>query len=179
MTAIAAIVEDGVVWMGGDAAGVGGYSISYRSDPKVFLNGEFLIGYTTSFRMGQLLQYDFTPPTPNENEVGIEYMVRRFIPAIQQCFRSGGWDREEEGRKVGGTFLVGWRGQLYQIQSDFQVGRTLYPFDAVGCGEDLLLGSLHTTDHYQMTPEERLTIALDAASTFSAGVAKPYTILHT
>jgi len=36
MTAICAVVHDDKVWMGGDSAGVAGYSLIPRSDPKVF-----------------------------------------------------------------------------------------------------------------------------------------------
>jgi hypothetical protein len=55
MTCIVGIVENGKVYMGGDAAGVNGYSVRVRKDPKLFKVGEFLFGYTSSFRMGQLL----------------------------------------------------------------------------------------------------------------------------
>ena len=50
MTAIAAIVQDNVVYIGGDSAGVGGYSLEVRKDPKVFITGPFVMGFTTSFR---------------------------------------------------------------------------------------------------------------------------------
>ena len=53
MTAIAGLVHDGKVYIGGDSAGVAGMDLHLRSDPKVFTVGEFVIGYTTSFRMGR------------------------------------------------------------------------------------------------------------------------------
>ena len=57
MTCIVGLVHEGVVYIGGDSAGVGGMSLTVRADEKVFQNGEFLMGFTTSFRMGQLLRY--------------------------------------------------------------------------------------------------------------------------
>ena len=62
MTCIVGVVDNGKVYMGGDSAGVGGLCIETRKQPKVFRNGDFLIGYTDSFRMGQLLQYKMSPP---------------------------------------------------------------------------------------------------------------------
>ena len=67
MTAIVAIRQDNTVYMGGDSAGVAGLKITIRKDPKVFINGNFLMGFTTSFRMGQLLQYSFKPPEHPKN----------------------------------------------------------------------------------------------------------------
>ena len=52
------------MYIGGDRAGVAGLSLTVRADEKVFQNGEFLMGFTTSFRMGQLLRYSLKPPPP-------------------------------------------------------------------------------------------------------------------
>lgn len=177
MTAIAGIVENGKVWIGGDSAGVGGLSLQVRSDPKVFKNQDFAFGYTSSFRMGQLLQYSFTPPKPLEGESGMEYMVRRFVPAVKDVFKEGGYQSNKDGQDEGGTFLVGHRGQLYEIESDYQVARVRQPYCAVGCGQDMALGSLHSTEHFDLPPRERITMALDAAEAFSAGVRGPHFIV--
>lgn len=177
MTAIAGIIDDGKVYIGGDSAGVGGYSISTRSDPKVFVSGEFAFGYTTSFRMGQLIEHEFSAPKPFEGEVGIEYMVKRFIPSIKECFKKGGYQQTENGQDSGGTFLVGWRGSLYCVFDDYQVSRTIDGIQAIGCGKDLILGSLHTSECFEIDPEERIDMALDAACEFSAGVIGPYEIV--
>ncbi len=177
MTAIAGIVENGKVWIGGDSAGVGGLSLSTRSDPKVFINGEFIFGYTSSFRMGQILEHMFSPPVPYENENGMAYMVKRFIPGVKDALKAGGYQHYDNGQEMGGTFLVGYRGTLYEVESDYQVARVRQPYDACGCGRDLILGSLHATEQYELTPEERITMALDAAVAFSAGVRGPYTVL--
>lgn len=176
MTAIAGIREDGKVWIGGDAAGVGGLSMQTRSDPKVFTNGEFVFGYTSSFRMGQLLEHEFEPPVPFEGETGMAYMVRRFIPAVKHCLKSGGYQTTDDGQEYGGTFLVGYRGELYEVESDYQVARVLQSYHACGCGQDLALGSLHASSQFDLKPKRRLTMALDAAAEFSAGVRAPYTI---
>ncbi len=177
MTAIAGIAENGKVWIGGDSAGVGGLSLSIRSDPKVFINGEFIFGYTSSFRMGQILEHLFSPPVPYEGENGMAYMVKRFIPGVKEALKNGGYQRHESGQDIGGTFLVGYRGQLYEVESDYQVARVAQPYDACGCGRDLILGSLHATESFGMLPQKRITMALDAAVAFSAGVRGPYTIM--
>lgn len=180
MTAIAAVVECGQVWIGGDSAGVDGLSIETRSDPKVFVNGSMVFGYTTSFRMGQLLEHMFEPPAMVEGEKGMAYMVRRFIPAVKECLKNGGFQATKNGVDEGGTFIVGFKGSIYVIEGDYQVGRVRQNYHACGCGRDIVLGSLHASQSASMTPmsaKQRIIMALEAASEFSAGVRGPFTVL--
>lgn len=174
MTCIVGLVHDGDVYIGGDSAGVAGLSLSIRADEKVFGNGPFIMGFTTSFRMGQLLRYKFSPPAQTVHQDDMEYMVTSFVDACRQCFSGNGFGDKEA--TVGGNFLVGYKGKLYNIEGDYQVGIPRATFDAVGCGTDLALGAMFATDG--LDPEERINAALAAASTFSAGVAPPFTILR-
>ena len=60
MTIIVGLVTKAGVLMGADSAGVCGYELTIRKDKKIYQVDDFLFGYTTSFRMGQLLGYSFT-----------------------------------------------------------------------------------------------------------------------
>jgi len=173
MTCIVGLVDKGDVYIGGDSAGVAGLSLSIRADEKVFGNGPFIMGFTSSFRMGQLLRYKFSPPAQTVHQNDMEYMVTSFIDACRHCFQNNGFGDKEA--TVGGSFLVGYKGKLYTVESDYQVGIPATTFDAVGCGTDLALGAMYATEN--LSPEERINIALSAASTFSAGVAPPFVIL--
>lgn len=175
MTCIVSILEKGKIYMGGDSAGIAGLSISIRDDPKVFTNGPFIIGFTSSFRMGQILRFKFEPPKQTVYQTDYEYMVTDFIDAVRECFSRNGFG--DKDATMGGTFLVGYKGNLYTIEKDHQVGIPNVPYDAVGCGADLALGSLYSTQGSKLTPEERITLALKAASAFSAGVAPPFLII--
>lgn len=177
MTAIAGIVQDGKVWIGGDSAGVAGYGLSVRADPKVFELDEFLIGYTSSFRMAQIIRYHVAPEPPKEGQSPFEYMVCSFVPLVRQAMKTHGYLKTEDGREEIGMFLAGWRGRLFSIQGDLQVGENALPYAACGCGEDLVLGSLHTTNRYDIAPTTRIQLALEAAEAFSAGVRGPFMIL--
>lgn len=86
MTVIVGLVNKGDVYIGGDSAGVAGLDITIRADEKVFTNGPFLMGFTTSFRMGQLLRYKFDPPKQTVNTDDMKYMVTDFIDATRKCF---------------------------------------------------------------------------------------------
>lgn len=188
MTCIVGIEHDSKVYIGADAAGSNGYGIEIRVEPKVFRRGDFVIGYTTSFRMGNLLQHVLKAPTwevADDQDSVHSFMVRRFIPAVRECLADGGWLASKDERKSGGVFLVGFRGELYGVGSDLQVGRSADGYMACGSGEDLALGSLHTTmpkagfEHRFDTEEtirDRITSALLAAEHHACGVAGPFTI---
>jgi len=179
VTAIAAIAENGVVYMGGDSAGVnvGNLELRTRKDTKVFKKGLFLIGFTTSFRMGQLLKYYFVPPEHPENMDIETYMNTFFIDYVKICFKNGGYGKIDGNNDSGGKFIVGYKGQLFSVDNDFQVAISSCNYEACGCGDDLCLGSLYTTSKIKMNPKKRIRIALAAAEEFSAGVRKPFNVL--
>jgi hypothetical protein len=160
--------------MGGDSAGVGGYSLTVRADQKVFKNGPMLFGFTSSFRMGQLLRYALTVPDHDPRVSVDKYMATTFIDAVRDCLKSHGFARKDAESESGGTFLVGYRGQLFVVHDDYQVGRSADGFDAVGCGHEIAKGALYATAH--LRGKKRVAVALEAAERFSAGVRSPFCI---
>lgn len=179
MTAIAGIVHDGHVYLGGDSAGVEryGYSLAVRRDPKVFRNGELVMGFTTSFRMGDLLRYAFTPPRIHPDDDLDKWMRTTFVNEVRRCLKEGGWAGTKDGQETSGTFLVGVRGRLFEVEGDYQVGEASEGFNAVGCGAPIALGALYATE--VADPCDRLIVALGAAERFSAGVRGPFTTVST
>jgi hypothetical protein len=89
--------------------------------------------------------------------------------------KNGGYATIKDGVEFGGTFLVGFKGRLFRIADDFQVGESEHGFDACGSGEDVALGSLFSTRLLTArSAQERLEEALRAAETFNAGVRGPF-----
>jgi hypothetical protein len=176
MTAIAAIIDGDKIWMGGDSAGVCTSSLSLvvRKDPKVFVKGKFIMGFTSSFRMGNLLQYSFKIPEHPLTMTDEAYMNTVFVDAVRSCFKKGGYSSTDSGQETGGQFIVGHNKKIYIIGSDFQVGIPVDNYSACGCGSDLCLGSLYST--IGMPPNKRIRMALQAAERFSGGVRRPFTI---
>lgn len=167
--------KDGIL-MGADSAGVSGRDLRIRTMPKVFQNGKFMIGYTTSFRMGQLLQFQFDPPTQDEKISDEKFMCGDFINAVRKCFKDGGFSEIDKNVEEGGIFIVAYKGKLYKIHGDFQVGIEQDDFTVCGCGEDYALGALKVTQ--KLLPRERIKLALETAEYFSAGVRRPFIILE-
>lgn len=173
MTAIVGLCEGGKVYIGGDSAGVANFAITTRADQKVFRNGDFIMGFTDSFRMGQLLRYIFTPPPRRPDEDVFAFMVNDFVNTARKCLKSGGFTKVENNVETGGNFLVGYEGRLFRVSSDYQVGESACGYDAIGCGDGYALGSLYTSNG---DPRKRVKTALKAAQEFSAGVREPFHI---
>lgn len=178
MTVIVGLEWDNRVYLGADSASVAGYESFATRLRKVFRRGPFLIGYTTSFRMGQLLQYRLTAPEHPEGMDALEYMATHFTDAVRACLKDGGYARIESGVEQGGQFLVGYQGKLYQVDSDFQVNSNQEEFAAIGQGAPYALGVLYERifdlEFLQLEPEKLLLSALRSAEHFCAGVRAPH-----
>lgn len=176
MTCIVGLETPDGVWMGGDSAAAEGWNIYTSRLLKVFRRGQFLIGYTTSFRMGQLLQYRLSVEPQARGQTDLEYMATTFVDAVRDCLKSGGFAKVENEQWEGGQFLVGYRTELYIVDSDFQVNSSDDTYTAIGCGANVALGALWTGMWFneRLDPEQRIKKALEAAGHFSNGVREPY-----
>ena len=96
------------------------------------------------------------------------------MDAVRECLRDGGFIKTSDGVEEGGQFLLGYRGRLFEVDSDFQVGESVDGTAAVGCGAEVALGSLYTSRG--MAPEDRILNALLAAEFYAPGVRGPFKI---
>jgi len=175
MTIVVALKHEGDIYMGCDSAGTRGISeIRVRKDPKVAVRKGYITGFTDSFRMGQLLQYELDYPDPPKT-AHFKFMVKKVIPAVRECFGNHGFTSvRNQNKESGGEFLIGFSGSLYHIFSDFQVAEMTLDYTACGCGDHYALGSLASTE--DMKPRERVLKALKVAGEFSNGIRPPYRI---
>ncbi len=177
MTCIIGLVKNNQVVLGADSAAVGGYSLELRGDTKVFrmINEDFIIGYTSSFRMGQLLRFYCKPREQKVGEDDYAYMCTGFIDAVRDCLKAGGYTKVKENTEEGGTFIIGYHRNIYIVYSDFQVGIPLAKFTACGCGADIALGAVAALyDNNNLTPLQIVDRALKIAESYSAGVRGPF-----
>ena len=132
---------------------------------------EIGIGYTTSFRMGDILKSIFVPPDIDNGEDEEEYLITKYVPSLQKCFEEHGFIKSSNGTKTGGNFLLTINGRIFHIQDDFSVLEPELPFLAVGSGQEFALGALYASA-VTLTPVEKALLAIQAAGTFSTTVSK-------
>jgi ATP-dependent protease HslVU (ClpYQ) peptidase subunit len=178
MTCIVGIRSSQGVSIGGDSATTNESGLqTILASSKVFFiqNKEtrMLLGCTTSCRMMQLLQYELHLP-PYEGRDVVEYLVTRFVNAVRDCLKQGGFARKEDEREEGGNFLIGFQGRLFEMQSDYQISEPTNGYEAVGSGAKFALGALFVTPHLE--PEARIEQALQAATYHNAYVRPPFIV---
>jgi ATP-dependent protease HslVU (ClpYQ) peptidase subunit len=172
VTCIVAVEADGIVYMGSDHAGSNGYTLTPVEASKTFTNGPLLIGYTTSFRMGQILQYGLIVPSHTLSWDLDRWVATDLMVAVRATFEAHGWNQTEKNVATGGNFLMAVGGRCYEIQSNYSFLRSATGEYAVGSGENHALGSLHTTRGQE--PAVRVMRALEAAAEHCTGVAGPF-----
>lgn len=179
MTCIVGIRTDSGVLLGGDLQGTSGLDSIDRVDGKVFnLSPQVAFGFTSSYRMGQILRFHVECPLHAEDSDEYRWAVTKFIPAVRVAFTEHGYKRKENEVESGGTFLLAIRARLFKIHSDFQVGERADGFDACGSGEDYALGAFHATATAK-DPRKRAEISLAAAARFNVGVGQTSSYVET
>lgn len=182
MTCIVAKVEGGVVHMAGDKLGSNGYTKGITERPKIFKNGDFVFGCTTSFRMGQLIEFTWKQPEKLNSQTEDFYIYKVVVDSIKLMMKNDGFATDKEG----GEFLFGYNGRLFKMQTDFAIFE-VKSYDACGCGEDEALAVMFTLDKINFKPslemleqkdisavEYSLQLAINAASVNKTGVSEQY-----
>jgi len=179
MTCIVGLRNDKGVILAGDSAGVEGFNVTIRKDSKVFKVNNILIGYTSSFRMGQIIRYHLDI-TYSGDEDEYDWMVTVFIPHIRKILQEHGFTKINNNEESGGVFLVGINNRLFIVESDFQVGESNLVYESVGCGEKYAKGYIYAAlgnINNTRTEEQIVEGALYCATNFSAGVRPPFNFI--
>jgi ATP-dependent protease HslVU (ClpYQ) peptidase subunit len=193
MTCIVAVSDGRTVLLGGDSAAASDREVFIRATRKVFRAGAYAIGFTRSWRMGQILRHETELPEPPDTRDGEElesFLVTSFVSAIRRSFHEHGFaktvrvtrtpDYIEEGQEIGGVFLIGVHGHIFEVHNDYHVARSATPYAAVGDGAIAALGALHAlTAHTTLVPKELAAAALRAAETYSRSVRSPFHFIET
>jgi ATP-dependent protease HslVU (ClpYQ) peptidase subunit len=174
MTCIVAIAHNGKVHMGCDSAAYDSDSTTHfiKTSPKIFAIDDYIIGYANSFRAGQIIQYDFIPPIPDPKNI-MRTMTIDFVSGIHSAYERNKFINDGESEYA--DLIVGVNGQIFTIESDFQVQEYTDSYIAIGSGSNFALGSLHSTRHLK-NPAIRIEKALYAAAEYTGSVKPPFYI---
>lgn len=176
MTCIVGIAKEGKVYIGADSLGSDGYVKDLYKQPKVFVIDKFIIGYTSSYRMGQILERSWSPPKRKEGvDDDLDYIIDSVIPSIRKSFKDGGYAEVENSRESGGFFLMGYNGRIFLVQNDFSVLEPVSGYTSTGSGEAFAKGSLYSTEHLKDV-KKRIKLAIEASAIHCTSVGLPVSI---
>jgi ATP-dependent protease HslVU (ClpYQ) peptidase subunit len=168
MTCIIGLEDKSGIYIAADKISSNGYITRDTSIQKVFRKNEYVIAYTSSFRMGQLLQHVIELPL-SPDAVTIEFMVRTFIESIRKGFKEYGYSKIDSNQEEGGRFIVGVKNSLFHIYDDYQVAQYIDGFTADGSGQYFALASMEALKNIE--PEERIRKSVQIAAKLCATVS--------
>jgi ATP-dependent protease HslVU (ClpYQ) peptidase subunit len=179
MTCIVGYVEDGKVYMAADSAASDGESVCVRRDTKLFNLRNMLFGFCGSYRVGQVLRYTPEMPRQLKSQTDHQFLCTDFVDFLIELLESSRTLANEGGLASLGlsNLLLGYKGMLYHIDSDMQVGVESTPYCSIGSGFQFATGAMHAMTGVDLPPKERLTKAVMAAADNAIGVKPPILVV--
>jgi hypothetical protein len=186
MTCIVGVeVADGRVVVGADSSYDDGrlQGLVSADHPKVWRDGEYVVGVAGSFRVANVLRFQVDLPPPPQKGL-LRHVVARVVPLVRKVMRENGHmlsaqggdgSYETGGDATDGVVLVAVRGRLFTVHGDYSVCRARCRYDAVGSGAGVALGALHASTG--AAPDERVRLALAAAEAHACGVRRPWRLM--
>jgi ATP-dependent protease HslVU (ClpYQ) peptidase subunit len=168
--------ESGKVFIGADSLTANDYGITQvNMYPKIAFNGDFLIGCAGSARVAEIMHHIFEPPAFSFESDNIDqYMVKSFVPAMQECIDKA--NAKEEQKETGSCVLIGLKGRLFCIKSKYAVEEPSCGYEAIGSSGEVALGVLWATRDRDIPPDWRIELALKASAEHNAFVREPFLI---
>lgn len=166
---IGKVLPDGTIYMAGDRMASDGKNHHLYDRPKVFHNGDFMFGYTYSFRMGQLLEFSWkqpnnTPSSDAPNSVIYDYVYTTLLESFKNLFTEH--DCDINGGEV---FMFAFAGKLFTVQGDWSMFEHKN-CHAIGCGVDVVLGAMYYAN--KCVEDKTLSFSFDADRSHIAGMVK-------
>ena len=140
---------------------------------KIIKNGNYLIGFSGSIRVKQLLGPRFFTPPKNILDFP-NSLVAHLEDKKALSFT------EEQTIMFLCNIIIAQKHKMYEILSDFQLNEPVVDYVTVGAGAHYAFGSLATTlELGGINIKERLVLALNAACLYSSDCKGPYQFYNT
>lgn len=193
LTCIAAIKHRGRIYMAADRRASWDFSQAQQMPrPKIVKrDGMILAGTGDSYLCALLV--DILEVPPRGQETLDDYMFDKMHRSVTNLLLRKGYCSEHKQLKIPSEssveVIIAIEGKLYNIvihnpdpekediSGEIMIDELNIPY-ASGCGGHLAWGSLLTSENLELTPNERLTIALNVAAQVSPGCDNKIDIYH-
>lgn len=175
MTIIAAVKQDGKIWMGADSASVNSNGhIMTVAGGKIVWRGEMLIGVSGSARWLHLIRHSPLVPEPPPDCDMMAWFVQDFTAAFREIANSQGLIQKDDHQcdEINLNMLIACRGEIYATARNFEVVLVTRDFHAIGSGCCEAAGALYALR--DKSPSNRLLTALEACAELLQEIRAPF-----
>lgn len=163
MTIVIAYKHEDKVYMCSDMKASSDNYQHIETYPKIFsVNckyGRIYIGYTTSFRMAQIIQNEL----PQYKEPFDIYNVVEFI---REKLAEKGFSTIDNNEHIGGQFIIVYCGEMWLVEHNFQYLQPSRNYIAIGAGAEYAYGAIQCGYTHSLTIDDIMISGIDAAKTF-------------
>ena len=113
--------------------------------PKIIHVGKYLLGITGDSRPGDILAYNWNPPT-YKGANPVQWMGKKVMPSILAAFKENGYEPYEASKEkdAGFDYLVSFAGNLFHIATDLSFIKSTHNIYGIGSGGGYALGYLYS-----------------------------------
>jgi ATP-dependent protease HslVU (ClpYQ) peptidase subunit len=164
--------EEENIILAGDKMGSDSYSKMIVKEPKVFKNGDFAIGYTDSFRMGQLLKHVWTPPERKMEQETDNYLYADVTKSLREMFKENGFGDDDNNDF--GAFIMIYEDRILEMQGEMSLLEHETDIVSVGAGCYHATAALQVLLEYDLGVEPILDKTFEVVSYNIVSVSTEY-----
>lgn len=175
MTCIVAIEDGSRSWIAADTGVTSGDGAKDNAKGKAWIHepSGVAFGVAGNLSLCQAVRYGIRVPKPSPKMSGMEWCVRRLVPAIRRAL--GDSPQVDENGLIEMHMVVAVRGEVYEIDPSLAVTRSPRGYTSIGSGADFAHGSLFSTK--KQPPKRRACLAVESACAHHAGCSLPIEVL--
>lgn len=183
MTCVIAVIdkETNKVFMGCDSGVQENWTMLQIKQPKMIKLNDMLIGISGTLRPLQLIQHQLVLADRTEKQSSMEYLVKVFVPAVKQLLVDNDCIMNNDNYKQSDSnLLIGYRGEIFIMDTNFQIVQTNDSYSAIGSGTDTALGALavfSNMDWMEFSPSYTIKKTLEIAEKHCLGIQKPFKVM--
>lgn len=176
--------KDKSLWFAGDRRVSYGNCFQKAPAPKVINREGILLGECGLSVISDLIIRQFDLPSNSYNATPIDYIHKLLLPEFMDWLRHEGWVAENSRvlkkefvgehdlqEDFAASVLIGVESELFDLHlstTSIGIDHMDAPY-AAGCGGELALGSLLTTEKMDLTVKQRLKMAVTVAAKANSG----------
>lgn len=176
MTCIFGVVSDGKIYMAGDSCSANSQYRSVSAIRKIVRYDNMLLGFCGSWRDLQIARTYFSPEARPDGLDDLRYLVKYVADPLRDLFRDYESAELNLNRSTANSqILLGYRENIYTIETNFQISARADNIAAVGSGTYYALGAYAAfACAGEADPETILTKTLEVVAGYDPFVCGPF-----